>query len=143
MGGKTKSRPGIPGWAKALITVMVVVGAGALIFTQLPRGAFSTDLSRVGQGTPALVVARDINFLAGAEVMDLLNGIRPEYDGRVEFLAAHLGHPDGQAFARQHGMRDATVVLFSGDGQRLETLRAPQRAAEIREALRAANIHPN
>lgn len=143
MGGEAKSRPGIPGWAKVLITVVVIVGAGALIFTQLPRGAFPTDLARVGQGTPALVVARDINFLAGAEVMDLLNSIRPEYDGQVEFLAAHLGHPDGQAFARRHGMRDATVVLISGDGQRLATLRAPQRAAEVREALRAANIHPN
>jgi hypothetical protein len=143
MEGKTRKAPGIPGWAKALITVAVIVGAGALIFTQLPRGAFSTDLSRVGQGTPALVVARDINFLAGAEVMDLLNTIRPEYDDRVEFLAAHLGHPDGQAFARRHDMRDATVVLFSGDGQRLATLRAPQSAAQVREALRAANIPPN
>jgi hypothetical protein len=143
MGREAKNNPGIPGWAKVLITVVVIVGAGALIFTQLPRGAFSTDLSRVGQGTPALVVARDINFLAGAEVMDLLNSIRPEYDGRVEFLAAHLGHPDGQAFARRYNMRDATVVLFSGDGERLVTMRAPQRAAEVREALRTANIHPN
>jgi hypothetical protein len=47
-------------------------------FTQLPRGAFSTELSRIGQGTPALVVARDSNYLAGAEVMDLINIIRPK-----------------------------------------------------------------
>ncbi|MFO8003463.1 hypothetical protein [Thioalkalivibrio sp.] len=143
MDRKNRKAPGIPGWAKTVITVAVIVGAVALIFTQLPRGAFSTDLSRVGQGTPALVVARDINFLAGAEVMDLLNTIRPEYGDRVEFLAAHLGHPDGQAFARRHDMRDATVVLFSGDGRRLATLRAPQGADQVREALREANIPPN
>jgi hypothetical protein len=143
MNGRTRGASGIPGWAKALITLAVIIGAGALIFTQLPRGAFPTDLSRVGQGTPALVVARDINFLAGAEVMDLLSTIRPEYGDRVQFLAAHLGHPDGQAFARRHDMRDGTVVLFSADGSRLATLRAPETAAEIRRALQDANIRPN
>jgi len=140
MGQKAKKTPGIPGWAKALITIVVVVGSGALIFTQLPRGVFSTDLSQIGQGTPALVVARDISFLAGAEVMDELTTLRPEYGNRVLFLAAHLGHPDGQAFARQHDARDATVVLFAGDGTKLNTLRAPRSANEVRQALQAANI---
>ena len=100
----------MPAWAKTLLTLAIMIVVGALIISQLPRGAFPTDLSRIGQGTPALVVARDINFLAGAEVMDLLNSIRPEYHDRVEFLAAHLGHPDGQAFARRHDMRDGTVA---------------------------------
>lgn len=124
-----------PRWVKSLITVAVLVGAGALIFTQLPRGAFPTDLSRIGQGTPALVVARDISYLSGAEVMDLMNEIRPEYAGRVEFLAAHLGQPDGEAFARRYNAWDGTVVLFAGDGSVRARLHAPQTTAELRQAL--------
>jgi hypothetical protein len=140
MEGQAKASARIPGWGKILITLIIIVGAGALVFTQLPRGAFSTDLSRIGQGTPALVVARDINFLAGAEVMDLLNTLRPEYGERVEFLAAHLGHPEGQAFARRHGMRDATVVVFAADGTRMAILHNPRSQDEVRGALSAVNM---
>jgi hypothetical protein len=137
-----KRRPSaVPGWAKVLITLVVIIGAGALIFSQLPRGVFSTDLSRIGQGTPALVVARDINFVAGAEVMDLLNDIRPDYSNRVEFLAVNLGHPQGQGFARQHGMRDGTVVLFSGDGTRIGAIEIPRTQREVRQLLGMVNIH--
>jgi hypothetical protein len=140
MEGKAKAGSTIPGWGKVLITLAVIVGAGALIFTQLPRGAFSTDLSQIGRGTPALVVARDINFVAGAEVMDLLNTLRPEYGDRVVFLAAHLGHPEGQAFARRHGMRDATVLVFGADGTRLAVLDTPRTQNEVRQTLHAVNI---
>jgi hypothetical protein len=131
---------GIPRWAKALVTAVVVIAVGALAFTQLPRGAFPTDLSRIGQGTPALVVARDINYLAGAEVMDLLNSLRPEYGNRLEFLAAHLGQPDGRAFAHRHGARDGTVIVFAGNGTPVATLHTPQTASEVRSALDAAGI---
>jgi hypothetical protein len=118
-----------------LITVSVVVGALVLLLTLLPRGAFSTDLSVIGKGTPALVIARDVNYLAGAEVMDLINTIRPEYEGRVVFLAAHLGHPDGQAFARRHGMEDGVVVIFDADGSPTGRLVIPQTADKLRAAL--------
>jgi hypothetical protein len=138
---KRKSPSAIPGWGKVLITLAVIFGAGALIFTQLPRGAFPTDLSRIGQGSPALVVARDINFVAGAEVMDLLNTVRPEYSDRVEFLAVNLGNPQGQGFARQHRMRDGTVVLFSGDGTRISAIDVPRTQGEVRQLLGMANIH--
>ena len=135
MDNKTKPASGKPRWPRALITLAVVVGALALLLTQLPRGAFSTDLSRIGQGTPALVVARDKNYLAGAEVMDLINTVRPEYEGRIAFLAAHLGHPDGQAFARRHDMEDAIVVVFDADGSPAARLVIPQTAEVIRAAL--------
>ncbi|TVP87033.1 MAG: hypothetical protein EA347_08365 [Thioalkalivibrio sp.] len=137
---KTRRPSAVPGWAKVVITLVVVVGAAALILTQLPRGAFPTDLSRIGQGTPAIVVARDINFVAGYEVMDLLVELRPEYAERVEFLAVNLGHPDGQQFASRHGMRDGTVVLFSGDGTRVGAVHTPRTEREVRELLQSAGI---
>ena len=137
---KTKRPSAVPGWAKIVITLVVIVGAAALIRTQLPRGAFPTDLSRIGQGTPAIVVARDISFVAGYEVMDLLGQMRPEYAERVEFLAVNLGNPEGRQFAQRHGMRDGSVVLFSGDGTRVGAVHTPRTEREVRELLQAANI---
>ena len=137
---KTKRPSAVPGWAKVLITVGVIVGTGALIFTQLPRDVFSTDLTRIGQGTPALVVARDDRYVAGAEVMDLLNSMRPEFSERVEFLAVNLGNPQGDGFVRQHGMEDGMVVLFSANGTRIGALGRPATQQELRQLLGAANI---
>jgi len=128
---------------KVTITLVILLAAGAFIFSQLPQDIFPTDLSRIGQGVPALVVARDINFAAGAEVMQLINEIRPDYSDRLHFLAVHLGHPDGQSFAKQHGMRDGTVILFSGDGSPLATLIAPQTTDEIRQTLVYVNNQQN
>jgi hypothetical protein len=127
-----------PRWARVVITVLVLLAGGALILSQLPRGAFPTDLSRIGQGQPVLVLARDISFVAGGEVMDLMTRIRPEYAGRVEFLVAHLGHPEGQAFARRFDARDGSVILFAGDGSLRLQLLAPQTADELRRALDTA-----
>lgn len=125
----------MPGWVKALITLAIVVAAAALIWSQLPRGAFATDLDRIGQGQPAVVVVRDVNFVTGAEVMDRLNRVRPDYADRIEFLAAHQGRPDGQEFARRHDVRDGAVVLFDARGRRVGALEAPETEAEIRQLL--------
>jgi hypothetical protein len=135
MDEKGKAGSGLAGWKKATITLVILLVAGAFIFSQLPQDIFPTDLSRIGQGVPALVVARDISFAAGAEVMALISDIRSDYSDRVQFLAVHLGHPDGQSFAHQYGMRDGTVVLFSGEGSPLATLTAPQSTDEIRQLL--------
>lgn len=132
---------GMPRRATALITIAIIIAATALIYTQLPKGALSTDLSRIGQGAPALVVARDINYVAGGEVMDLMVAMRPHYGDRLEFRVAHLGRPEGQDFARRYSARDGTVVLFAADGSRLTSLHAPQTEAEIRGALESFNIH--
>jgi hypothetical protein len=138
MHGKDRRIKTIPGWGKALITALVLVGGGLLIFTQLPRAFFPTDLTQIGQGLPAAVVVRDDAFVAGAEVMERINQVRPDYSERILFLAAHLGHPDGRAFAGQHQVRDGDIVLFAADGRRVGILRAPGSAAIVRRELDAA-----
>ncbi|MBK1643961.1 hypothetical protein CKO25_04665 [Thiocapsa imhoffii] len=131
----TQAHARLPGWARTLITLAVLVIAVLILIGLLPRAPFSTDLSRIGEGTPALVIARDTNFLAGAQVMELIDPLRPDYDEQVIFLAAHLGHPDGQAFARQHELQDGVVIAFDGNGRVLERLPIPQSADDIRAVL--------
>lgn len=127
-----------PRWSRFLITLLVVAGVGSLIWSQLPRGAYPTDLSRIGKGRPALVLAHDANYASGMAVMELMNAIRNDYTERVDFLVAHLGMPDGAAFASRHSARDGTVLLFDADGTRIGTLHQPQSVGELRQALDTA-----
>ena len=125
-------------WRRRMIVTGIIVGSGSLIWSQLPKGSYPTDLSRIGQGQAVLVLAMDSNYLAGASVMNLLNDLRPSYADSVHFLVASLALPDGQAFANQHHASDGTVVLFDANGQRVALLHTPQTQDELRRALREA-----
>jgi len=125
-------------WRRRLIITGITVACGGFIWSQLPKGRYPTDLSRIGQGQAVLVLAMDSNYLAGASVMNLLNDIRHDFAGSVQFLVASLTLADGQAFATQHQARDGTVVLFDAHGQRVAVLHAPRTQHELRQALREA-----
>ena len=127
-----------PPWSKWLITLLIMAAVGSLIWSQLPRGAYPTDLSRIGAGKPALVLAHDANFAAGMGVMELMNAIRDDYAGEVEFLVAHLGMQDGQTFASRHAARDGSVLFFSANGELVDTLHQPQTVDTLRQALAQA-----
>lgn len=122
-------------WRKRLWILAFIAAVGSFVWSQLPDGSYPTDLTRIGAGRPALVLAHDSNYAGGMAVMSLMNEIRHDYAERVDFLVAHLGMADGQAFARRHGIRDGAVVLFSGDGQKLGVIDQPQDVEALRRAL--------
>lgn len=139
MQDQTSRRAGArPKWQKFLLTLLVLAGVGGFIWSQLPSGSYPTDLSRIGGGRPALVLAQDSNYSGGMAVMELMNEIRGDYAERVEFLVAPLYRADAQAFARRHAATDGTVLLFAGDGRRVGVLHYPRSAGELREALSRA-----
>lgn len=111
---------------------------GALIWSQLPKGSYSTDLKRVGVGRPAVVLTQDANYITGAEVMELLNEVRKQHGDRVEFLVAHLALEEAQRFAQVHDSYDGTVLFFTADGRRVGMLRDPKSVDELNQAIRKA-----
>lgn len=128
-------------WPRRLkwpLILLGLIGVGALLWQALPGGAYPTDLSRVGAGRPVLVLAHDTNYVGGAEVMELMNGIRTDYAGRVDFLVAHLAMADAQAFAARHAASDGTVLFFAADGRRVGVLYKPKSADELRSAMTQA-----
>jgi hypothetical protein len=139
MQDQTSRRAGArPKWQKFLLTLLVLAGVGGFIWSQLPSGSYPTDLSRIGGGRPALVLAQDSNYSGGMAVMELMNEIRGDYAERVEFLVAPLSMADAQAFAGRHAAADGTVLLFAGDGRRVGVLHYPRSAGELRQALSQA-----
>lgn len=139
MTDNTRSAAGIvlPKWSKFL-GLMFLVAVAAMIWSKLPGAGYPTDLSVIGKGRPALVLAHDSNFTGGMAVMDLMNKIRDDYTERVDFLVVHLGMADGQEFARDHSAGDGTVLLFAADGRLVSVLQQPQSVPDLRQALKQA-----
>lgn len=126
---------GLPKWGKRLIYLFFFGALAALILSQLPRGSYSTDLTRVGNGQPALVLAYDINSTGGMEVMKLMDSLRDEYADRVEFLIADLGTPQGFQFAKRHNAINGTVMFYSAKGSYVRTIHVPPNTETLRYAL--------
>ncbi|WP_396433598.1 hypothetical protein [Limnohabitans sp.] len=128
-------QPGLLRWHKWLIYTAITVGVLALVWSQLPRSPYSTDLTRIGQGQPALVLAYDIQSMGGMAVMAMMDDLREEYADRIAFLVAPLGAPHGQAFGRRFEADNGSVVLFSATGAATETVHLPQNTAELKKEL--------
>ena len=128
---------------KKLIYLLFFVALAALILSQLPRGSYSTDLTLIGNGRPALVLAYDINSMGGMEVMKLMDAVRDDYTDRVEFLIADLGTPQGIQFAKRHNAINGTVMFYSAKGSYVRTIHVPPDTETLRygldEALLAGN----
>ena len=125
-------------WLRWPLILLLVVAALVYLWKQLPGAGYSTDLNQVGAGQPTLVLAQHSHYAGGAEVMELLNDIRADYAGQVQFLVANLLMPDGQAFARRQAAHDGAVMLFDPKGQRLALLNEPKTREELRRALAQA-----
>ncbi len=131
----TVPQKGLSRTRKWLIFLAIAGGVLALVWSQLPRGPYSTDLARIGQGQPALVLAYDIQSMGGMAVMGMMDDLRDDYAERVAFLVAPLGAPQGQAFGERFGAVNGTVVLFSTQGTVVETVHLPENTAALQKAL--------
>lgn len=124
-------------WIRTLIIVASTVLIGAVLWLLLPKGSFSNDLSRVGQGMPALVMLREVHVMGGDLVMEQMLHIYPEFQDLVEFLVVHTGHPDGQAFAADHNISDGSLVLFDAEGEVLGRSARPESPDALRQFITA------
>jgi hypothetical protein len=134
MSNTTARTTGNP-WIRTLIIVASTVLIGAVLWLLLPKGSFSNDLTRVGQGQPALVMLREVHVMGGDRVMEQMLLIQAEFQDSVEFLVVHTGDPDGEAFAAEHNISDGSLVLFDAEGQVLGRSARPESADALRQFI--------
>jgi hypothetical protein len=111
-----------------------VTGILAIMFLMLPKG-FKDDLSLVGNGTVSVVLTHDKNLLDSTRMMELMNAVRSDYQGTVEFLAVDLATPVGQGFVREQLVGPVTLVFFGAEGERRQVLDSRVNEQQLRETL--------
>lgn len=129
----SSSRPAWPRWAN-WITVLIVCLVIVFAIRLLPKG-FSDDLSRIGQGLPVVVLMHDKNSVKSQGLMELLNRIRPDYTGRIEFLAVDIDSQQGRAFSRQQAVGAVVLLCFDARGTRRALLDQTVDAKTLRSVL--------
>lgn len=117
-------------WAVSGMLALLV----AIVVMNLPRG-FSDDLSRIGKGKAAVVLVRDRNAVESMDLMNLLDSIRGQYAGRVEFMLTDYDTPEGRTFIAANNAAPITLVLFDAGGKQVKVLTAPQTAANLQQEI--------
>ena len=110
------SRSALMRFAKPLTTFACLAVVATVLWQMLPKAAFSSDITQVGEGRPALVMLRDVGVMGGERVLEQMLEVYPEFEQQMIFLVVHTGIPAGVDFAAEHGVTDGQLVLFSGAG---------------------------
>ncbi len=126
---------------KLLVTLTCLAVVGLVLWQLLPRSTFSSDLSQLGQGKPALVMLREIHVMGGERTLAQMESLYPAWQDQMTFLLVHTGHPDGVAFAQTHNIGDGSLVLFDSSGQALATMGRPESVEDLRRFI-SVNLNP-
>ena len=99
-------------------TLFVILGVCAFLAVAvmlLPKG-FNDDLSKIGQGMPAVVLVHDKGSMGSLNLMELLNKVRPDYANTVEFIVTNINSDEGKMFREQQKLDGIVLVFFNHNG---------------------------
>lgn len=124
-------------WMVAGFIVASLVGAILLL-----PGSYSSDLSRIGNGTHAVVLVHDTGLAPSIDLMHAVDELRPEFEDRMQFLVADVRSEAGKRFAGDHGVGAVTLILFDTSGRTLDMLHGVPAAQQLRRAFDSALAAP-
>lgn len=129
-------------WRSILITIAVVIVLVGVLGTLLPRG-YQDDLGRIGKGVGTVVLIHNKNGARSLELMGVVDQVRSDFEGHVDFLIAEVDTAPGRAFMQAQQMTNVGLVFFSADGQRLRQVDGPIDKEALRAALDGAFPKPH
>jgi len=116
------------------IVIVILLASAAAVVKNLPRG-YSDDLSRIGKGKAAVVLVRDKNAVQSFDLMEVMNKIRDQYSGQVEFLVTDFNTPEGRAFISANQAARVTLAVLDANGRMVKILYPPQTPESVQQTL--------
>lgn len=124
------------GMTKWIVIAAVIAFLGGAFKFLLPKG-YSNDLSLIGKGKAVMVLVRDNQTVQSHDLMEVMDNLRDQYQGTIEFLLTDYNTPQGTAFIKQNEASRVSLVLFNAQGNRTKVLHAPQDAGSLADELDA------
>lgn len=119
------------------LIVAAVGGAGWFLVEEVRATIREEDLSRIGNGIPAVVQIHDPQCPRCAALQREAREALAEFDeGELQYLVANIRSAKGRKLANAHGVGHITLLLFDGDGQRRDVLVGPNTAENLEHAFR-------
>ncbi|MEM9975401.1 MAG: hypothetical protein AAF771_14575 [Pseudomonadota bacterium] len=114
------------------IAALVLGGAGVVSVNAVRATIAEQDLTRIGNGTPAIVQIHDPTCAMCTELQrETRKALRGFEKGAVNYLVANIHSDEGGAFARAHGVGHVTLLLVDREGAVREVLEGVRRRDEL------------
>ncbi|MEL6999501.1 MAG: thioredoxin family protein [Pseudomonadota bacterium] len=134
---KKMSRREALGLAKFLGVGAAVLGGGGWYFTtRVMAGISEGNLSKIGDGMPAIVQVHDPQCpdcralqRAARQAMEQMEG------AEFHYLVASLDTPQGRQLAQDNGVGRVTLLLYDGNGRVRSVIRGRRSADALVEAF--------
>ncbi|MEM7441503.1 MAG: thioredoxin family protein [Pseudomonadota bacterium] len=122
----------------AAIAVPVVGVAGFFSVRSVQATICEADLTKIGQGKPAIVQIHD----PGCQLCRTLQkqtrrALRAYEDHSFTFLVANITTAEGGELAARYGVPHVTLLLFDGDGKMVQVVRGPTDSGTLEAELKA------
>ncbi len=132
--------PGRRGFMKIAGTIglaTVVVGAGGWFFVDdVMSTQLEHDLSRIGNGMPAIVQIHDPQCPKCTALQREARTALSELDNPdLQYVVANIRSREGKAYADRHGVAHVTLLLLDGSGKVRNTLTGPHSSAALLQAF--------
>ena len=118
----------------SVITIGVIVILLGIAVVMLPEG-YNDDLSIIGKGSNIVVLIQNKGSQQSMDLLNLLNEVRYDYAGKVEFLIADSDTPEGKMFENQQQLDSSVLAFFGPDGTRLNVIGSKINESGLREVL--------
>ncbi|MFT5421902.1 MAG: hypothetical protein ACI9D5_002666 [Candidatus Endobugula sp.] len=124
------------GSAKLIKLTVILAVCGILVIGAMlmPKG-FKDDLSLIGQGSVSVVLVHNKELVDSTIMMELLNSVRSDYAGKVDFLAVDIATPIGQMFIQKQRVGVIDLVIFAPNGSRQGVLNNGVSEQQLRSVL--------
>ncbi len=111
----------------------VILGGGYFGIRSVRASIGETDLSKIGQGVPAVVQIHDPNCpICNALQREARKAINDMDGDKPEYLVANIKTVEGSNFAADHGVPHVTLLTFNAKGELQDVLRGSRKHAELR-----------
>ena len=131
------SRRDLMAWGKfGALGAVVVGGGGYFLVSGVNADIREADLSKIGNGTPAIVQVHDPACpTCRALQSETREALESFEDGQLQYLVADLNSDDGRKLAAQYGVGRVTLLLFDGRGRMRDIIQGRTSAEVLRTAF--------
>ena len=101
-------------------------GLGYYSITTVQARICEGDLTRIGQGKPAIVQIHDPQCSLCRTLQNQTRDVLSGFDGdQFEYLVANVKSQKGSSLAAKYSVPHVTLLLFDGSGKMVQTVRGP------------------
>ena len=113
-------------------------GAGWYMIDEVCATTLENDLTRIGNGIPAVVQIHDPECprcrALQKEARDAMSSFS---DSELQFLVANIRMEKGRQLAHKHRVGHVTLLLFDGEGKRRAILAGPNTSDYLEDVFRS------